>query len=176
MNIDSKQRIHLAIALGAIVAVVLGYSAFGKSDDVSQTSANAAQGNFNGQSQMPQGDNGASGATGAMGGPPGQNGQNGQNGQGGPGGPGGQRPQQVTGSNATKAKAAAEDEVDGTAEVVMKSRSGSGYAVIVRTDDGPVMVELDKNFKVTDKHELQGPPGQAGQSGQPPAIQGGAVQ
>lgn len=159
MNIDSKQRTQLALALGAIVALVLGYSVFGKSDDSAKTSQNAQRGNFPGQGQM---------APGGYGGPPGQSGQS------GPGG--GRMPQQVTGSAATKAKAAALKKVDGTAEIVMKSRSGSGYTVIVRTDDGVTMVELDKSFKVTDTRAMQGgPPGQGGQSG-PPAMQGDGTQ
>lgn len=177
MNIDNKQRTQLVIALGAVVALVLGYSAFGKSDGSSQTSANAQGGNFNGQGQMPQGGYGGMAGPGSTG-QVGPNGQNGTGGQGGPGGPGGRMPQQVIGSNATKAKAAAEKKVDGTAEVVMKSRNGSGYAVMVRTDDGMTMVELDKSFKVTDTHEMQGGPpgGGQGQGGQPPAIQGGNIQ
>lgn len=164
MNIDSKQRTQLLIALGAVVALVLGYSVLSSSDDASSTNAIAAQGNVSQQGQVPQD------------GPRGQGGP----GNGGPGG--GQMPQEVTGSAATKAKAAAEKKTDGEAQNVMKARSGSGYVVFVSTDDGPVLVELDEEFKVTDERELPARPGggqgghQGEKPGQPPAIEGGDLQ
>lgn len=173
MNIDSKQKTQLAVALGAVVALVLGFSVFNKSDQSSATSAANGRGGFQ-QGARPQGSYGPSGATGSMGG---------QRGQGGPGmgGPGrGQMPQQVTGEAANNAKAAAEKKTGGTAQGVMKARSGSGYVVFVQTDNGPAIVEVNKSFKVTGTHDMSqmGPPGQGGQggqSGQPPAVQGGNV-
>jgi hypothetical protein len=85
--------------------------------------------------------------------------------------------EEVTGAAATKAKAAAEDEVDGTAQRVMKNPQGSGYIVIVQTDEGtPRIVTVSDKFKVTESQVMQGPPGggQGGppEGGQPPAVEG----
>lgn len=153
MNLDKQQKTRLAIALGAVVVLVLGFSVWNKSDSGSNASANKA-----------------------MAGP------GGPNGQGPPGAPGGGRSgpgqiEEVTGSAATKAKAAAEDEVDGTAQRVMKNPQGSGYVVIVQTDeDTPTIVTVSDKFKVTGSQAMQGPPG-GGQGGppqgsQPPAVEG----
>ncbi|MBJ7459724.1 MAG: hypothetical protein JHD02_11085 [Thermoleophilaceae bacterium] len=157
MNLDKKRMTLIAIALGAVVVLVLGYSVLNKSDSDTSASANKA-----------------------MAGPGGQNGQGPPGGQGGPtgggkGGPG--QMEEVTGTAATKAKAAAEDEVDGTAERVMKNPQGSGYIVIVQTDEGtPTIVTVSDKFKVTESQAMQGPPGggQGGppQGGQPPAVEG----
>ncbi len=174
MNIDSKQRTQLAVALGAIVVLVAGYSAFGKTDPVSdKTAQRGPMGQMGGPPGQMQQD-GASGATGAMGRPGGPGGPGGHGGPGGQSGPGGgQMPQQVTGAAATKAKDAAEKAVDGEARGVMQARSGDGYVVIVETDDGPVIVELSKSFKVTGKHEMNG---RGDHDGPPPGGQGGPPQ
>lgn len=150
MNLDKQQKTRLAIALGAVVVLVMGFSVWNKSDSGSSASANKAMAG-------PGGPNGQ--------GPPG----------GGPGGPG--QMEEVTGSAATKAKAAAEDEVAGTAQRVMKNPQGSGFVVIVQTDEGaPTIVTVSDKFKVTESREMQGPPGggQGGppQGGQPPAVEG----
>lgn len=142
MNLDKQQKTRLAIALGAVVALVLGFAVLNKSDSGSNANANAPMRGPGGQSgQMPPG--------GGQGGPP--------------------QMEAVTGSAATKAKAAAEAKVDGTAQQVMKNPRGSGYMVIVQTDAGtPTMVEVSSAFKVTATHEMRGGPPQGGQQGGPP--------
>lgn len=66
---------------------------------------------------------------------------------------------QVTGSAAEQAKSAALAEVSG-AEVkeVAYPPKGEGYLVFLKTDDGPLVVELDKDFKVTGKRKPPTPP------------------
>ncbi|MBI2690629.1 MAG: hypothetical protein HYX29_01600 [Solirubrobacterales bacterium] len=157
MNLDKEQKTWLVIALGAVVVLVLGFSLLNTSD--SDTSANA-------NAQMPGPDPSGAGGDGmGQGGPPG----------GGPGGPG--QMEEVTGSAATKAKEAAEAEVDGTAQRVMKNPQGSGYIVIVQTEEGtPTIVTVSAKFKVTESRAMQGPPG-GGQGGppqgsQPPSVEG----
>jgi hypothetical protein len=148
MNLDQQQKIRLAIALGAVVALVLGFTVLNKSDSSSNANASAAM-------------HGPTGATGGMGpgGPPG--------GHGGPG-----QMEAVTGTAATKAKAAAEAKVNGTAQQVMKNPRGSGYVVFVQTDDGtPTIVEVSTSFKVTATRELRGGPGGPPTSGQAPNSQ-----
>ncbi|MGH2958867.1 MAG: hypothetical protein ACRDKE_04635 [Solirubrobacterales bacterium] len=140
MNLDKQQKTRLAVALGVVVALVLGFSALNKSDSQSVANANAAM-------QGPSG----------QGGPPG-------GGQGGPG-----QMEAVTGAAATKAKAAAEAKVDGTAQQVMKNPRGSGYVVLVLTDDGtPTLVEVNTAFKVTATRET----GQGGPPAGAPQAQG----
>lgn len=150
MNLNKQQTTRLAIALGAVVVLVLGFSVWSQSDSGSKASANKA-----------------------MAGPGGPDGQGPPGGdRGGPG-----QMEEVTGAAATKAKAAAEDEVDGTAQRVMKNPQGSGYVVIVQTDeDRPTIVTVSDKFKVTGSQAMQGPPG-GGQGGppqgsQPPAVEG----
>lgn len=153
MNLDKQQKTRLVIALGAVVVLVLGFSVWNKTDSGSSVAANQA---------MP----GSGGPNGQ--GPPGAQG----GGQGGPG-----QMEEVTGAAATKAKAAAEAEVDGTAQRVIKNPQGDGYVVIVRTNDsGPTIVAVSDEFKVTKSQVMQGPPG-GGQGGppqgaQPPAADG----
>ena len=166
MNLDQTQKTRLAIALGAVVALVLGFAVLNKSDSGSNANAKTAMNGPGGQSgQMPPGAQGGSGATG------------GGMGQGGP--PGGQQggpPQMetVTGSAATKAKAAAEAKVKGTAQQVMKNPRGSGYIVFVQTSDGtPTLVEVSTAFKVTATRKMGNGPPQGGQQGAPPqSMQG----
>lgn len=79
----------------------------------------------------------------------------------------------VTGTAAEQAKSAALAEVSG-AEVkeVAYPPEGDGYLVFLKTDDGPLVVELDKDFKVTGKHKPPKPPAGArpgGPGGPPPA-------
>jgi hypothetical protein len=165
MNLDKQQKTRLAIALGAVVALVLGFSVLNKSDSGSTANANTAMRGPGGQSgQAPPGAPGSSSATGATGATGGGMGQGGPPG-GGRGGPG--QMEAVTGTAATKAKAAAEAKVDGTAQQVMKNPQGSGYVVFVQTDNGtPTIVEVSTAFKVTATREMQGPPG--GGRGGPP--------
>jgi hypothetical protein len=166
MNLDKEQRTRLAIALGAVVALVLGFSVLNKSDDGASTASAASQRTAPGMNgQAPPGAPGASSATGASGATGGMG-----RGPGGPGGPGGQA--ELTGATATKAKAAAVKAAGGTADHTFKNPSGSGYVVIVEKSDGThVFVELDSNFKVTAKRTMQGPPGGV-QGGQPPQWDG----
>jgi hypothetical protein len=141
MNLDQPQKTRIAIALGAVVALLLGFSVLNKSDSSTNASANAAM------HGPPPGATGATGGGMGPGGPPG--------GQGGPG-----QMEAVTGTAATKAKAAAEAKVNGTAQQVMKNPRGTGYVVFVQTDDGtPTIVEVSTAFKVTATRELQGGPG-----------------
>jgi len=58
----------------------------------------------------------------------------------------------LTGNTERKAEAAATAEVDGTA--MRAVQKGNRYYVIVRTDDGGVLVKLNKQFKVLDTEEL----------------------
>ncbi len=162
MNLDSTQKTRLAIALGAVVALVLGFVVLNNSGSDSSADASA-------QTRGPAGQNGQM-APGGQGGPTGGGmGQGGPPGAGGPGQGGPGQMEEVTGTAATKAKAAAEDEVDGTAQRVMKNPQGSGYIVIVQGDDNSAtIVEVNTKFKVTGTQELgQGGPG-GGQGGPPP--------
>lgn len=146
MNLDQRQKTRLAIALGVVVALVLGFAVLNKSDSSSRADATTAARGPGGQ-----------------GGPPG-------GGQAGP-----PQMEAVTGTAATRAKSAAEAKVDGTAEQVMKNPRGSGYVVIMKTDDDtPTIVEVSEAFKVTDTREMGSGPPQAGppQGGQPQAMQG----
>jgi hypothetical protein len=43
MNLDNQQRTRLAVALGAVVALVLGFAVLNKSDDTATTASAAAQ-------------------------------------------------------------------------------------------------------------------------------------
>jgi hypothetical protein len=142
MNLDKQQKTRLAIALGAVVALVLGFSVLNKTDSDTNASANTAM-------RGP----GATGGGMGQGGPPG----------GGRGGPG--QLEVVTGTAATRAKVAAEAKVSGTAQRVMKNPRGAGYVVFVQSDDGtPTIVEVSTSFKVTATRQMpQGGPPSGGQ-------------
>ncbi|MBJ7354465.1 MAG: hypothetical protein JHC98_06530 [Thermoleophilaceae bacterium] len=166
MNLDQQQKTRLAIALGAVVALVLGFSVLNKSDSGSNASASTAmrgQGMQNGQG--PPGAQGGSGATGATGGGMGQGGPP-NGGQGGP-------PQmtELTGTTRTKAVAAAKTKASGTVDHAFEAPNGSGYVVIFEKSDGThVGVQVSKEFKVTGTRTMQmGPGGQGEGQGGPPA-------
>lgn len=168
MNLDSQQKTRLAIALGAVVALVLGFSVLNKSDSDSTASANTAMGGPGmQQGQAPPGAQGNPGANGATGGGMGP-------GRGGPpnGGQGGP-PQmtELTGTTKTKAVAAAKTKASGTVEHVFEEPNGSGYVVIFEKSDGThVGVQVSKDFKVTGTQTMQMGPGGKGQGqGAPPA-------
>lgn len=73
----------------------------------------------------------------------------------------------VTGTAATKAKAAAFARYPGTVEQVMKAPSGGGYVVhVIKSDGTEVHVLVSSAFKVTGV-ETGGPP--PGMQGQPPS-------
>lgn len=172
MNLDSTQKTRLAIALGAVVALVLGFSVLNKSDSTSNASAQTAMRGPGGQNgQMAPGGQGASGATGATGGGMGQGGPP-NGGQAGP-------PQmtELTGTTKTKAVAAAKTKESGTVDHAFADPSGSGYVVIFEKSDGThVGVQVSKDFKVTGTQTMQmGPGGQGGQGGPPSGNQQGTT-
>lgn len=76
----------------------------------------------------------------------------------GPGGPGGPPGEPVTGKTRKRVEAAALQEVPG-GEVVHAHKESRGYDVILRTDNGIVKVELDKQFRVTGTQSWDGPGG-----------------
>lgn len=136
--------------VAAIVALAIGASALAGATSKNASNADASTGPGNGQMQggAPPGASGY----GSMGNPP----------DGGSGGPGNMT--EVTGEDAKKAKAAALEEVPGTAEVVMKHTDKDEYHVMVVKSDGTrVMVEVSGDFKTAEVHE--GGPGNGGPPG-----------